>query len=352
MLRMMNCFSTAIVTPRERGCALRHERLLRAVTMALAWCVAVPALSFADEAVKRAATHDLRPHFKEGQSSLFEFWRNRTTKSESTMPWGQRSASHALVSEGQVRWVVNEVRADGTATCTMTLKWLSIQLDTADGEPTTIDSREDADDENPMAMRVRAFIDKPLRIEMAADGTPGSVDGMDAINDELEEKLGGSTLEEAMFLEQAATLATIPGATEGVEPQGTWVSTHTWKRDYGKLREAMQYRLDSVAPMAGIPVATITGEAELTVEPDDEDLPEGANMDVQMTEGLSTAQIMLDLQRHEVVGRNALEVVRLEITAGTEQMTISSVVEERVQSQVWRVAEEEEAGGGAVISDQ
>ena len=67
-----------------------------------------------------------------------------------------------------------------------------------------------------------------------------------------------------------------------------------------------------------------------------------AQLEVNMTEGRSTTQILFDQQRHEVVGRNAIEVVRIEVTAQSPQMSFSSVIDERIHTQVLRIAEEDQ----------
>ena len=293
------------------------------------------------EQAETAASHDLRPRFVEGRTSQYEFWGKRTTTSSTTMPWGERTMQRKMDSKGRMLWEVEQVKEDGSATCVMTLEWLTITMTQDEREPVTIDSREEPDDDDRIAKRIATFVGKPLRCEVGEDGTVRSVSGVDAIREDLEQiQNAGGPVDDAMFLEQAATLATIPGAEAALELQSTWQSTNIWPRDYGKISEPMEYRLNSAEHLSGIPIVTVNGQADLTFEPDEEKLA-GGRVTIQMTEGRSTTQIMFDTQRHEVVGRNALETLRLEITAQTERISISSVIEENIQSQMVRVAESE-----------
>ena len=146
-----------------------------------------------------------------------------------------------------------------------------------------------------------------------------------------------------VFIEEASTLATIPATGDAHALDSQWESSNAWVRSYGKLHEIMRYRLGATESVAGIPVVIVTGEAELDFEPDPKKTgANGPQLNVQMTEGRATTQIMFDLQRHEVVGRNNMETVRIETSAKSPQLTFTSIMEQTIQSQAIRIAEDQE----------
>ncbi len=290
---------------------------------------------------KAGATHELRPKFEEGRTSQYDFRGKRTTNTVATGPRGEIAVRRTMDSEGRVLWTVEQVNADGSASCVMTLQWLTLTIVHGDNDPNVIDSREQGDDDDGLARRIAAFVAKPLRCEVGADGTVLSISGVDAIRAAIEQaQNAGGPVEDEMFLEQASTLATIPGIQSALELDATWQSSNTWSRDYGKIHEPMDYQLTSVEQIAGIPIVTVNARTDLGFEPDEEKLG-GGRIDIQMTEGQSTAQIIFDTQRHEVIGRNSVESFRIQISANSENLRFTSVVDEHIQSQLVRVAEEE-----------
>ncbi|MDX1682796.1 MAG: hypothetical protein R3336_06730, partial [Phycisphaeraceae bacterium] len=114
------------------------------------------------------------------------------------------------------------------------------------------------------------------------------------------------------------------------------------EREQGQLHQNQTYRLARVETIAGIPVATVTMTADLSLTP--KDPPEGAPpMQVRMTDGSHQAEILWDLQRGEAVGRNAVESRRIETTIQLPNgRSLKRLVDERVQSQALRIAEGEE----------
>ncbi len=305
-----------------------------------------PAAAAAEDAAPAAPAppYDVRPLFDEGRSTRYEVWGKRTMRMDLQGPFGQRTLTQTMVSEGEVTWKVQRIGDDGSATCEMTLLWMSLTVQADDGEPRSVDSRDGVDNEDAMSVRIGALVEKPIVFEMNADGSVQSVRGVDRVREAFGQG-AGSDLKDAVFLEQASTLATLPRAPATLDLDGQWSSTNVWSRNYGNLRgdlqNTMNYRLGGVESVAGIPVATVTGEAQLGFDPDPDMIPDsGPQIDVQMTNGRATTQIMFDLQRHEVVGRNDVEKVRIETSIESEQINISTVMEETTQNQVLRVAEE------------
>lgn len=291
---------------------------------------------------KAGSTHDLRPRFVEGRTTQYEFWGKRTTSSVTTARWGEKAVWRTMDSKGRVLWRVDQVNPDGSAACVMTLQWLTLTMTQNEGEPIAIDSREEPEEGNRIARRISAFVNKPLRCEVGADGTVNDISGVDAISAALEQiQNAGGPVKNAMFLEQASTLATIPGVQADIELDAIWQSSNKWPRDYGKIQEPMDYRVNSIEEISGIPIATVKAQADLGFEPDEEKLGDG-RVDIQMNKGHAEAQIMFDLQRHEVVGRNSIETVRLTVSTDTEQLSFTSVIDEHIQSQLVRVAEGED----------
>ncbi len=65
-----------------------------------------------------------------------------------------------------------------------------------------------------------------------------------------------------------------------------------------------------------------------------------AGLQVSLPEGRFTQQIMVDLQRHEVVGRHSTEAQTTRIERAAGEVTVAQVIRELNVGQVLRVAEE------------
>ena len=82
------------------------------------------------------------------------------------------------------------------------------------------------------------------------------------------------------------------------------------------------------------------------LEVDESGFPkEGAAPEIQLTEGQVKTQILFDLSRHEAVGRNTVEDRTIEVRLDLRGRHFSTIVQERIHSQVLRIAEDPLNGG-------
>ena len=277
--------------------------------------------------------YDLRPRFVAGKTTRYSLWARRRVRWDLAGALGTRSWEQTIDSEAEVDWQVRDVADDGQATCLMTVLWIAVTVTGTDGQQRTIDTRQPLDDDDPLSRRASAIAGKSIQCHMAADGSVQGVDGVDGVR----AVLGDDPIEDEVFVEQAASMATIPAAASGLKLESDWVKSHTWNRHYGTVHEPMRYELGSVECVAGIPLATVSGHAELSVELDED--AEGDGQIEVTSEGQSSTQIIFDLQRGQVAGRNALERVRIEVHH--QELDLTRVTEESIQSQALRIAEGE-----------
>lgn len=285
-------------------------------------------------------TLDLRPQPVNGRVTRYQVWSQR--HQTITMRSGPRAetASTQLQVNGQVTWTIDRAKSDGGSTCTMTMDWLTADLTLPDGTVQHNDSRQGRGETETVHRLLRAMAGVPIRVEVAADGSVQSVSGVDAVKRRVGEDLKSpDTLD---FMESASDLATLPKAPASATPgRSSWDTNFTWNHDAGKLQQSIRHSLRGVEEIEGIPIAIIEGSGKLRLFPDLSQLPANSpKIDVRMTAGQINTQVLYDLQRHEAVGRHSNETRRIEMTVRLPQGTITRTLDEHLQSQALRIAEE------------
>ena len=100
-------------------------------------------------------------------------------------------------------------------------------------------------------------------------------------------------------------------------------------------------RLSGVERIAGIPVATVEGKTTFTLDADTSGLPPDAPpVNITLLGGEQHTQVLFDLLRHETVGRNITQSIQYQISVAIGDRTLVRTIDETVQSQVLRIAEE------------
>ncbi len=299
-------------------------------------------LSFLCGAASAQETYDLRPQWVEGQRATYAFWTARLQTRSMTMPNGQsRQASTHYETDGEVTWVVESVRADGGATCTMTMDWITVSLTDPEGKTLNMDSRRASGDVPRFQKLLKAMAGAPITVTVNPDGTIAKVSGTDAIRRKAEEP--DDVPEDLDWLESATDLATVPGAPPQLRVGGTWKQDFRWTHDEGHLLHDVTYTLADVEDVAGIPLATIEGRGTLKLDPKPLDLPpEAPPVNRKLTAGQVTTQILFDLQRYEAVGRNTTQedTITTTVRLPQGQGTITQSVTTTIQSQALRVRED------------
>lgn len=282
---------------------------------------------------------DLRPQWREGQTSRYEISSERVQHHSMTAGQQQREQRSTMQTSGEVTWHVEHVASDGSAQCRMTFDWLRMTM-RDDQQEQVNDSRQGSGDTPPLHAMLRAMTGVAIGVEVAADGTIQAVSNTAAIRRALEhEELAPSDVD---LIENASKLATLINAPAAAEPGDQWRVEHQWRHELGSQYETIDWRLEGIEHIADIPIATVVGQGAVEVEMDEAQMPEGAPpIDMTMRDGNIQAQVLFDLQRGEVVGRNSVEQTRIEMTIRIPEQTVHQQIEQTVQSQVLRIEEED-----------
>ena len=275
--------------------------------------------------------------WRAGQTATYAF--DTKLRRSVTVTLGERSRTQQSETDilGEIDWTVNAVRPAGGYDCTMTLTWMSVET-RAGGDPTRVDSRRPAGaDTREMHGLLRAMAGTPLQVTVEPDGRVAGVDGLDAMKSKA--KTPDLIPDEADFVETASGLAALAGAPRRPLDAGErWDAGFTWKHDLGTVDEDWTYRLEGVEPVAGVTLATVTGEARSRLHVDEQHTraPAGApELTVRLVDRETTSRVLMDVDRGEAAGRygRTSETVRFEmkLPAGTfrremHELTVSEVV--------------------------
>lgn len=306
-----------------------------AVLSMLLALLAAPAVALGQETREPVR---LQPQWEEGQTSRYEIFTRREQRGL-VMAAGERREQQASVeTTGELTWHVQQVRSDGGAVCEMTIDWMRMTMRSDQAEQVN-DSRQGSGDTEPVHDMLRAMAGTPIEVRVAPDGLIEGVAGVDAVRQSMANP--GLAPGELDLIESASKLALLAGAPAQATVGDTWQRRNRWRHEMGYLHEDITWRLEGVEHIAGIPVATVTGDAVLDLEFEEPDMPPDAPpVDVRLREGDLQTQVMFDLQRGEAVGRNSVQHTRIEITVETPQQRVQQEIEQTIQSQALRIGEE------------
>lgn len=310
---------------------LMNHRLLPVLLLSL---LAVPTL-----AQNGPMTLDLRPHFVAGQQSRYSLWTRRNTRTQIDIMGNTRQQATSYIVEGAATWTVNSVNPDGSAQCQMTFDWFSFTLTLPDGTTQVNDTRNGTNQTPSVYAVLTAMVGRPIDVAMAADGSVISVSGTDAIR-----SAAGADVqlpEDLDYVESASDLATLPFAPASATVSQNWQANYRWSHELGHLNETVNYTLDSVRNIHGIDLATISGQGTVQLDVDPDKLPKQDNVqvDVNLDDGSFQTQVLMDMDRHEAVGRNSLLKTKILTTMQAGENAISQTTLETVQSQALRISE-------------
>lgn len=299
-----------------------------------------------------AVPTNLRPQWTVGQTATYEFW-GKTEKAETAQVLGQeRSETTTFISEGKVSWRVDAVNEDGSATCTMQLKQIIFTIKAGEMDPIKFDSDNPSGERPAFDNLMSAMTQTPLTVTVAADGTIGKVEGIDALRNAAGNEAQEADIvpEELDFKETASDLATLIAAPAEATPGQTWTATNTWNHEdvfpnaETKAKWDTTYTFDSIGEIAGVPIATIKTKSDVDIQVDLSELPEGApDIDIQISDTSASGEVLFDLSRHETVARNETMTYTAAITIAPPRPEIPAItvkIVETNQSQLLRVSEE------------
>lgn len=297
------------------------------------------------------ASTNLQPKWSVGQKAVYDFW-IKTEKEETATLFGQTKAETTkYLTEGSVTWSVEQVDADGSASCTMQITKMKFTVTGADQQQMVIDS------ENPTGERavfddlMRAMTNTPLTVKVNADGTIQAVEGVEELNTAAGQEAIDAEIvpEELDFKETASDMASLLAAPASATVGQTWNTKNTWNHD-NVLPGAdtlatwdTTHTFHALGNIAGIPIATIKTESAVDIEVDLSELPENApDIDVQISDASGKGEVLFDLSRNEAVARNDTMTYTANITVQPPNDKIPPIkikVVEKSHSQMLRVSE-------------
>ena len=327
------------------------KKLFSLILSFAALLVALPVFAKPD-----AKPTNLRPQWEQGQSVRYAFW-SKTLKTESATLAGQtQDEKTTYLTEGETTWKVDSTNPDGTLSCTMTLDKIkfTITSDKNKDKPTIVDSENPDPEQGVFKDLVAAMTQVPIKVTVKADGSIESVSGVDALRQAAGQAVQDADIvpEELDFMESASELATLIAAPASATPGQTWNSKNKWNQNsvipgtdtLGEWDTTFTY--DSVADIAGVPIATIKSKSEIEMKVDLSKLPEQSpDIDVQVQDATAKGEILFDLSRNETVARNdsMSYTATITVTPPTDRIPpIKINVTESSQSQLLRIAEEAE----------
>ena len=287
---------------------------------------------------------DLRPHFSAGRQARYQFWTRRRLQHTTTVGVNERSVERSYAIDGELTWLVREVESSGTATCVLTIDWMSWTLTLPDGTVQVNDSRQPSGAIEPVHDLLRATTGVPLTFWMDADGTVLRLAGTDAIRATVGPDI--PIPEDLDYIESATDLAVLPRAPERLQPGGEWPASFEWNHEFGSTRHRMRFALDSVETVDDIRVATVSGAADVELTADQDKVkralgipPEGPALRIEPLAGGVDTTVFFDLSRHEAVGRNTVEQYQTSISFELGDQTVRTVRHDTVHGQLLRIEE-------------
>ena len=209
---------------------------------------------------------NLRPTLVEGRVSRFEVWTHREQNALLAVEGRTEQQNSSFDVKGEVTWKIDKVSADGSASCTMTLDWLNAKIARPDGTVVECDSRRATGGDEGVQKVLRSMGGVPVKINVSADGTVTAATGVDAVRRKA--GVGVEVPDELDYVETASDLALLPMAPKEAAAKTSWSVPSLWNHELGKLRYDTKWTLDGVEEIADIPVATVSAESKVKLEPD------------------------------------------------------------------------------------
>ncbi len=293
-------------------------------------------LAGASAGAQEAAVVDLRPRWTEGQTATYEATTARRTTTEMSAGGKSRTSDTAMEVKAKMTWRVTEAHEAGGGVGEMAIDEMTITITAPDGSETVVDGRGGGDQRLAAINQfIKAMQGKAVEVTVDSTGHVTKVSGWRAIQRQAGDL--GESLEQRDFEEMASDLAWIVGGAAAVEPGDTWREKFNWSHEAGDLHHDSRYEFEGIEEIAGLPVAIVTRATKLRLDPK---LPEGGPpVDLRMTEGKQTSQIMFDLTRREVVGQNIDRTMRYQADIPLGDQTLTTRVSEQLNGQILRTSE-------------
>ncbi len=280
---------------------------------------------------------NLQPLFTVDRSARYSVWTRRESVVEMDFGGRSRQFKRDTTVEGEITWTVKKVNADGSAQCVMVIDWLSATVINPDGRTVVADSRKSSSDSPPLHEAVRALSNTPITFDLAANAVIKKVDGLRDVQRKLKD-LPKDAFTDADLMETAYDLAILGSAPSAASPGATWTHDMDRTHEVGTFHVQMKYELAGTELIEGQMIANVRGDGRLRFEAGAD--ARQANVDVSLRDAESQEQVMWDLNRHEVVGRNESRryTLSMKIPIG-DRGTARQTMTDSVQNQSLRIAE-------------
>jgi len=276
----------------------------------------------------------LWPRFEEGQKARYNFWSDRTTNAKVSNGQQSRTQSRGFSMEGEVTWVVDSVKADGSAKCTMTYGWIKATTIAPDGSKQVNDSRKGSGEVPPLHAFLKAITGKPLTVDISAKGKASNLKGDAAIRSAMPNpEMAPESVE---LLATIRTLAILDQPPADMVPGKSWQVESDLPHEMGRMKYKSKYTLEEVGDIEGVPVATLTTQDKLKFTPEIPETPPGMTVAIRMKSADANGTVMYDLDRHETAGRHEYERTVIESKVSAQGRTVLQEIEETRQSQLLR----------------
>ena len=294
------------------------RRPLAALALAASAAIFLPAAPApAQEAAATSpAEASLRPAFAEGRTCTYAFEGKRVQNAETSFGGRSQTAETVIKNAGEMSWTVDRVKPDGSAECTMTLLWMTLDVKPGEGPEMKNDSRQGSGGMPPVHDLLRAMTGRPVTISMNPDGSVASVAGLDAIRSAA--KNPEMVPDERDFKETASEAATLPFAPPTLAIGGAWDTSFTWRHELGDADQAWTNTLTAVETVDGVELAVVDQSLRsLSIDPAPmaENLPPGAPLPgVRVTDSSGSNRVLFDLTRNEAAARFQRVFVAADLT--------------------------------------
>jgi hypothetical protein len=283
---------------------------------------------------------DLRPIWREGQASKYRITQREVT---TAMVGGGPAAVAPRQSITDIElvtsWQVLKADPAGGGVARMVLESMTMKISDAEGQTHTVTATEAEAGMESAQGWIKAVTGSPLDVTVLPDGQIGGVKGVDAIQKKAPEM--AKRLDEPYFQELAMDVATLTGGQAGAKVGAKWTNQHVGTHQAGKITYNESSELSGVEPIAGIPVALVTRKTKLMLAPDLGELPADAPpVNIRMTTGEQTGQLMFDASRHELVGGHFDQVLEIEVEVTFQGHKLTRTTKEQTSTQLLRISEE------------
>lgn len=283
-------------------------------------------------------TIDLRALWKDGQKSAYRIAQTEVTTTETAaLPEPQVIRMDYVVG---CTWEVTEAREGGGGTARMSTDDLTLTIHLPDGK--TLSATAGSADAEAASYQtwIKAMTGATIEVEVNPDGTIESISGDDAVRANADPAIAEG-LDERYFRNIAMEVATLTGGGERVSVGDTWTHSYTSGHQAGEMTYDTTYRFEGVETMAGVPVAVVSTEAKISLEPEIPEVPAGVpTPTVELTRAESRGQLLFDLSRHELVGTQGSQTIEITYSARAGDRQITVVTREATTTKMLRTAEE------------